>query len=105
VIFFGICFGTLIARLGQASRAPVSMGIEAAFFAFSGGTLGALENLMSCWLMQFETVIPQMLTYNNSSFAAHKFISFTIAIALVIAAIVTGLISGGMRMIRPTRMA
>jgi hypothetical protein len=55
--------------------------------------------------MQFETVIPQMLTYNNSSFAAHKFISFTIAIALVIAAIVTGLISGGMRMIRPTRMA
>lgn len=105
MIFFGICLGTLIARVGQASRATVSMGIVAAFFAFSGGTLDALENLMSYWLMQFEIAIPQMLAYVNSSLAALKFISFTIAIALAIAAIVTGLISVGMRMIRPMRMA
>ena len=103
VIFFGICLGTLIARLGQASCATVSMGIGAAFFAFSGGTLDALENLMSFWLMQFETAIPQMLAYIYSSFAALKFISLTIAMTLAIAAIVTGLISVGMRMIRPTQ--
>ena len=104
MIFFVICLGTLIARLGQASRATVSMGIGAAFFAFSGGSLDALEN-MSFWLMQFETAIPQMLAYIYSSFEALKFISLTIAMTLAIAAIVPGLISGGMRMIRPTRMA
>jgi len=55
--------------------------------------------------MQFETAIPQMLAYIYSSFEALKFISLTIAMTLAIAAIVPGLISGGMRMIRPTRMA
>lgn len=103
VIVFGICFGTLIARMGKPRSATFLMGLGAAFFAFTGGTFDALENMMSFWLMQFDTAIPQVLAYVYSSFAALKFISLTLAMALALTGLVTGLISGGVRMIRPTQ--
>ena len=105
VIAFGICLGTLIARMGAAGSATYMMGIGAAFFAFTGGSLDALENLTSFGLMQFETAIPQGLAYLYSSFAALKFISLTLAMALALAALIAGLIGGAMGMMRRSTAA
>lgn len=91
VIAFGICLGTLIARLGGAAK---MLGIGAAFFAFTGGGLDALENLMSFWMMQYDSAIPQLLAVIYSSFAALKFASLTAAMALALAALITAGISG-----------
>ena len=105
VIIFGICLGTLIARMGAPRKATYVMGIGAAFFAFMGGSFDALENLTSFGLMQFENAIPQVLAYIYSSFAALKFISLTVAMALAFAALITGLISGGLGLLRPRATA
>ncbi len=100
VIAFGICLGMLIARLGKPRSATFMMGLGAGFFAFTGGTFDSLENVMSFWLMQFETSIPQVLAYIYSSFAALKFIALTVAMVLALAALLTGIIGAGMRMLR-----
>ncbi|WP_375264991.1 hypothetical protein [Planktotalea sp.] len=50
--------------------------------------------------MQFDTVIPQVLAYIYSSFAALKFISLTLAMALALATLITGVISSGLGMMR-----
>jgi hypothetical protein len=105
VIIFGICLGTLIARMGAPRKATYVMGIGAAFFAFMGGSFDALENLTSFGLMQFENAIPQVLAYIYSSFAALKFTSLTVAMALAFAALITGLISGGLGLLRPRATA
>ena len=100
VILFGICLGTLIARMGVPRKATYMMGIGAAFFAFLGGSFDALENLTSFGLKQFENGIPQILAYIYSGFAALKFISLTIAMALALAALIMGVISKGLGMMR-----
>lgn len=100
VIVFGICLGTLIARMGAARSATFMMGISAAFFAFVGGSLDALENMTSFAMMQFNDAIPQLIAYIYSSFAALKFVSLTIAMALALAALISGAISSGLRLIR-----
>ena len=100
VIVFGICFGTLLARMGQARSLTRKLGLAAAGFAVAGGLLDASENLMSFILMQFDTVIPQVLAYIYSSFAALKFISLTLAMALALATVITGVISSGLGMLR-----
>ena len=100
VIAFGICLGTLIARMDAPRSATFMMGIGAAYFAFLGGCFDALENVVSFGLMQFESQIPQLLAFVYSSLAAAKFISLTLAMALALAALITGIISNGMRMMR-----
>lgn len=100
VIVFGICFGTLLARMGQARSLTRKLGLAAAGFAVAGGLLDASENLMSFILMQFDTVIPQVLAYIYSSFAVLKFISLTLAMALALATVITGVISSGLGMLR-----
>lgn len=93
VICFGICFGTLLARMGKPRSATFMLGVGAAFFATTGATFDAIENLMSFVLMQFEVTIPGLLALIYSGFAALKFISLTIAMALAVAALLTGLIT------------
>ncbi len=105
VIAFGICLGTLIARLGKVKRAVRSMATGAAFFAFTGGTLDALENLVSFAMMQFDTGIPQALALIYSSFAALKFASLTAAMALALAALLTAGGIGGVRLMRRRQIA
>ncbi|MGB7319303.1 MAG: hypothetical protein WBC85_15165 [Planktotalea sp.] len=105
VIAFGICLGTLIGRLGAERSATRIMATGAAFFAFVGGTLDALENAMSFVLMQFQTTIPQVLALIYSSFAALKFVSLTFAMALAIAALIAAAIAGGMHMFRASQSA
>lgn len=102
VIALGVCLGTLLARLGSGARLT---GIGAAFFAFTGGTFDALENLMSFYLMQFEQGIPHALALIYSGFAALKFVSLTAAMALVFGAVLMGLISGGMRLMHRSTAA
>ena len=91
VIAFGICFGTLLARMGQVGSLVRKLGLSASAFAVVGGLLDALENLMSFVLMQFETAIPQVLAFIYSSFAALKFVSLTMAMALAVCALISGL--------------
>lgn len=105
VIAFGLCLGTLIARFGRAGSAVHMMGIGAAFFAFAGGSFDALENLMSFWMMQFDTAIPQTLALIYSSFAALKFASLTAAMALAFFALIAAGFSGGMRLLRRSNQA
>ncbi|MEN8892672.1 hypothetical protein [Planktotalea arctica] len=102
VIALGVCLGTLLARVGRGARLT---GIGAAFFAFTGGTFDALENLMSFYLMQFEQGIPHVLALIYSSFAALKFASLTAAMVLVLCAALMGLISGGMRLMHRSTVA
>jgi hypothetical protein len=104
VIVFGILFGTLLSRLGRAGTAPATMGIGAAYFACAGATLDAAENMVSFVLMQFES-IPQVLAYLYSIFAALKFISLTLAMALALGALITGLGGKVWGMFRPQRLA
>lgn len=105
VIAFGICFGILLARFGAGSKTVQMMGIGAGFFAFAGGTLDGLENLMSFWLMQFSAGIPEALALIYSSFAALKFASLTAAMALALAALLMGAIAGGLRLLRRATVA
>lgn len=105
VIVFGLCFGALIGRFGAAKSLPRRMGIGAAFFAFAGGTLDALENLMSFWLMQFDDAIPNVLAMIYSSFAALKFASLTAAMALAFAALLIGLLMKATHYLRRTSAA
>lgn len=100
VIAFGICLGTLISRLGAPKSMTRKIGAAAVFFAFAGGTLDALENLVSFALMQFETAIPNGLALIYSSFAALKFASLTTAMVLAVVALLTGLGTIALRLMR-----
>ncbi|MEP5154711.1 hypothetical protein [Planktotalea sp.] len=105
VMVFGLMFGTLIARLGQGYVVPRKAGIAAATFAVLGGSLDALENLVSFALMQFETQIPQVLALIYSSFAAAKFASLTTAMGLALIGIVVGLICAVARRLKRPSLA
>ena len=77
--------------MGQVGSLVRKLGLSASAFAVVGGLLDALENLMSFVLMQFETAIPQVLAFIYSSFAALKFVSLTMAMALAVCALISGL--------------
>ena len=72
---------------------------------FAGGSFDALENLMSFWMMQFDTAIPQTLALIYSSFAALKFASLTAAMALAFFALIAAGFSGGLRLLRRSNQA
>ncbi|MGH1578326.1 hypothetical protein [Planktotalea sp.] len=105
VIAFGICLGTLISRLGAPGSLVRKIGGGAAFFALAGGTLDAMENLVSFAMMQFETAIPNGLALVYSSFAALKFASLTTAMALALTGLLVGLGAIGLRMLRRPKAA
>ena len=103
VMLFGLCFGTLIARMGGQGSLTRKIGVGASIAAITGGTLDALENMMSFVLMQFEAAIPQVLALIYSSFAALKFVALTSAMGLAVVALALGLLGMLAQQVRATQ--
>lgn len=87
VMLLAVTLGTLLARLGGWAR---WLGLTAAALGVAGGTMDAVENLLSFWMLSTPTAIPPALAMAYSSAAAAKFALLTTAMVAALAAMVAG---------------
>ncbi len=90
IMLLGLTLRTLVARLGRFGSWGRRLGYWAAGFAIAGATMDILENLLSFIMLNHPDSIPQALAILYSSMAVAKFGLLTLAMATLLASLITG---------------
>lgn len=92
IICMGLFFCTLVSRLARVESWARAFGIYAAMSAVLGALCDAIENVISFVMLSSPQAFPNWLALPYSGFAAIKFGLIALAMALLIACIVTAVL-------------
>ncbi|UYV35951.1 hypothetical protein N4R57_12940 [Rhodobacteraceae bacterium D3-12] len=88
VMVLALLLGTLVARLSGAGHWGRRVGVWAAVTGMAGAAMDAVENLLSFAMLARPDAISQTLAMTYSSAAAVKFALLTLAMVLIVAALI-----------------